>query len=235
MNYYEVRVWASKQVTGDPITKAILRTLAEYADSKMSCFPGQQTIADEVEVNVRTVQRHLKKLESGGWITRHRRFNDKGNRTSDRYFLNCESLGDNLSGDAKSDDPYTTPGVALHDTGCDPYTTPVSGEHLEELPEEHIKKTKPRKSALVSFPNSFDFDAVREWTVAFSTKNDCIITSDDFEQFKSHHLSKDTRFANWEQAWQTWARNAKKFSRPQAPSYNGGGADWNPMIYGVMS
>jgi hypothetical protein len=48
-----------------------------------------------------------------------------------------------------------------------------------------------------------------------------------FDQFKSHHRSKGSMFANWEAAWRTWILNQVKFNggAPQQPRPPGSGSD----------
>lgn len=48
-----------------------------------------------------------------------------------------------------------------------------------------------------------------------------------FDQFKAHHRSKGSMFANWEAAWRTWILNQVKFSggAPQQPRPPGIGSD----------
>lgn len=85
-NAYAAPNWAAEQRVGDVGTKAVLLTLANYADEAFSCYPEQQTLADETEQSVRQVRRQVQYLEVLGLIRREKRYRD-GKRTSDRYFL----------------------------------------------------------------------------------------------------------------------------------------------------
>lgn len=67
--------------------KFILVTLADLADERDSCFPGQEYIATTVGASTRTVSRALVDLERQGYIVRERRARANGSRTSDRYVL----------------------------------------------------------------------------------------------------------------------------------------------------
>jgi hypothetical protein len=86
-NSWDALAWASRQRTGGPGPKALLLSLAKRADESWSCYPGQDTLADETEQSVRTVRDQLKKLEELGLIRRESRGRPGGGRTSDRYFL----------------------------------------------------------------------------------------------------------------------------------------------------
>jgi hypothetical protein len=90
-NAYAAPAWAAEQRVGDVATKATLLLLANYADEKFSCFPSQETIAEETEQSVSTVYRQLKRLENKlKLIRREKRYDSLGKRTSDRYILNLD-------------------------------------------------------------------------------------------------------------------------------------------------
>lgn len=77
--------WALEQRIGNHQAKLILIAIADFADNRGECFPSQSSLAVVAECSVDTVQRHLKRLETSGFISRERRHTTNGNRTSDRY------------------------------------------------------------------------------------------------------------------------------------------------------
>lgn len=87
---WETLVWAKAQRTGSVGAKAILMALAEYADERHSCYPGQDTLAWATEQSPSTVYRHLKSLEKMNFITREHRPGEGGGRATDRYVLLVE-------------------------------------------------------------------------------------------------------------------------------------------------
>ena len=93
-NSHAAPAWAADNRVGHVGTKAVLLVLARYADDQFSCYPGQQTIADETEQSVRQVRRQIGYLEEIGLITRTRRFAPGGYRSSDRYQLNLDVVVD---------------------------------------------------------------------------------------------------------------------------------------------
>jgi hypothetical protein len=93
-NAYAAPAWAAEQHLGDVAIKATLLLLANYADEQFSCFPGQETIADETDQSVSTVYRQLKRLELLRLIRREKRYDRRGKRTSDRIFLNLDLVVD---------------------------------------------------------------------------------------------------------------------------------------------
>lgn len=82
----EAITWAYRQnITNG--SKFVLVALADMADEAHSCFPGQAKLAQMTGQSERTVRRQLAELEIAGFITRARRFDKLGHRTSDRYTL----------------------------------------------------------------------------------------------------------------------------------------------------
>lgn len=90
---WKATAWAVDQKCGGPGPKAVLLVLASRCDENYSCFPGQELIAEETEQSVSTVRRQLKALDEAGLITRERRQRTDGSRTSDRYYLQVETAG----------------------------------------------------------------------------------------------------------------------------------------------
>ena len=52
-----------------------------------SCWPGVKTIARELRLSPRTVQRALNDLEHTGYIRRENRYRENGSRTSNLYVI----------------------------------------------------------------------------------------------------------------------------------------------------
>lgn len=66
----EAVAWARETTTGSPGAKLVLLILADYADEGWRSDVTQQTIADATEQGVRTVRRHLARLEASSLISR---------------------------------------------------------------------------------------------------------------------------------------------------------------------
>lgn len=69
-----VRVaWAMQQTTGSASRKAVLIALADCEHGETGkCCPSMETMAERLEMGVRTVRRALAELEEGGLISRER-------------------------------------------------------------------------------------------------------------------------------------------------------------------
>lgn len=66
--------WTRQQVTGDPVSKLVLRTIGDFANWESgSCFPSIEKLAECCEAHPSTVRRHLRYLEENGFITLQKR------------------------------------------------------------------------------------------------------------------------------------------------------------------
>ena len=61
--------------------------LRDRGDSEGACWPGVRTIAKELNLSPRTVQRALRDLERLGLIQSQPRYRENGSCTSNRYLL----------------------------------------------------------------------------------------------------------------------------------------------------
>jgi hypothetical protein len=95
---FEATNWAYRLPLKGSV-KPLLVALADYADEAGSCYPGQEKLALMTGLSTRTLRRAIERAERLGLLTRERRFDPFGHRTSDRYFLHLdvESLPANLT------------------------------------------------------------------------------------------------------------------------------------------
>jgi hypothetical protein len=100
--------WARKQRTGSPTRKAVLFALADQANADGECWPGQNSIAYDLELGrwqlgqkprepgsreddpgERTVRKAIQELERAGFLeVEERRWEDTQKRRTNRYRLN---------------------------------------------------------------------------------------------------------------------------------------------------
>lgn len=132
--------WALEQEIGDAIQHLLLVNLANYADQNGYCFPGQELLAKRIGRSTDSVQRHLKKLEARGLISRERRSTDAGFRTSDLYKLHIDvTVGTTPTPPTKS---RTKPRKPKPQTAA--------------LPKPQINETpKPHHDAALAKPQSY--------------------------------------------------------------------------------
>lgn len=130
-------------------SKTTYSLLLDYAWQTGSCFPGQQTLANDLGVSVRTVQRDLEELKKFGLIDWKQRGK---NRTNIYYILSLKRLS-----------KPSTDKVSLHtelkDTTnmSDPSTTDLSPQDMTEtshIIEEDKYKQKQYKQSLTLEKNN---------------------------------------------------------------------------------
>lgn len=81
--------WAKAQRTGSPSAKVTLLVLAEYCNADGECWPSRETIAEDTEQSVDTVDRRLRELEAAGFIIKVKRRSGSYQATS-VYRLNFD-------------------------------------------------------------------------------------------------------------------------------------------------
>ncbi len=65
--------------------RAVYMYLKDRGDVEGKCWPGVKTIAADLKLSRRTVQRALADLERAGLILRDERYRENGSRTSNLY------------------------------------------------------------------------------------------------------------------------------------------------------
>lgn len=65
--------------------KAVYMYLRDRSDAEGKCWPDIKTIAADLKLSRRTVQRAISDLERLGYVRRDDRFRDNGSRTSNLY------------------------------------------------------------------------------------------------------------------------------------------------------
>ena len=81
------------EIYADPDLPHRARTVYMYLRDRAgggSCWPGIKTIARDLHLSPRTVQRALNDLEHAGYIERQRRHRENGSCTSNLYIITNE-------------------------------------------------------------------------------------------------------------------------------------------------
>ena len=81
------------EIYADPDLPHRARTVYMYLRDRAgggSCWPGIRTIARDLHLSPRTVQRALNDLERAGYIERQRRHRENGSCTSNLYIITNE-------------------------------------------------------------------------------------------------------------------------------------------------
>lgn len=191
---------------GNPLRKLVLIKLADNANDNGECWPSYQHIADHCECSKSAVKEHISALIKLGLMTKENRVgvnNGKGN-TSNVYRLHLTS----------------TP-VPPESTPVPPESTPVPPESTPPVPPagtrtshsfEPVKEPLDNKKKLSSMPEGFSPSASHQKMA----EEYGISLQEEFDKFTDHHISKGSKFIDWNRALNTWLRNAKGFqkSRP---------------------
>ncbi|EOL9075757.1 helix-turn-helix domain-containing protein [Cronobacter malonaticus] len=199
---------------GNPLRKLVLIKLADNANDDGECWPSYQHIADHCECSKSAVKEHISALIKLGLMTKENRVgvnNGKGN-TSNVYRLH-------LTGTPVPSE--STPPVPPKSTGESPKSTPVPSEITPPVPPagtrtshsfEPVIEPLDSKKKSSSMPEGFLPSASHQRMA----EEYGISLQEEFEKFTDHHLSKGSKFIDWNRALNTWLRNAKGFqkSRP---------------------
>ncbi|EAP0565401.1 helix-turn-helix domain-containing protein [Salmonella enterica] len=192
---------------GNPLRKLVLIKLADNANDNGECWPSYQHIAYHCECSKSAVKEHISALIKLGLMTKENRVgvnNGKGN-TSNVYRLHLTRT---------PVPPESTPPVP-------PESTPVPPESTPPVPPagtrtshsfEPVKEPLDNKKKLSSMPEGFSPSASHQKMA----EEYGISLQEEFDKFTDHHISKGSKFVDWNRALNTWLRNAKGFqkSRP---------------------
>ena len=124
---YQASAWAVAQKCESGTEKAILLVLASYIGPDGTCFPGQDTLADQACCSVKSVERALKSFEDKGWISRSVRRRKDGSRTSDLVTFTGLDHPEEHQPDTVSDSEPTRHGVQTNPTLCPNQPDTMSG------------------------------------------------------------------------------------------------------------
>ncbi|MER9168539.1 helix-turn-helix domain-containing protein [Mesorhizobium australicum] len=135
---YEIIKWARERaLPAGP--KSLLRLLADFANKKGECWPGQQRLARELGRGERSVRRWLDELERDHFIRRAPRYHSDGSggRNSD-FIVLCfwnTRLPAMVAAKSKATEAYrpTATGLAANH---DSLPATVAGESPENLPDK---------------------------------------------------------------------------------------------------
>jgi hypothetical protein len=81
--FEQIPHWLLDKATGNEVL--LYLTLRRYAMGKEECWPSRETLAWDLDLSAKTVQRLLKKLQEYGALEIEARFTDSGRQTSNVY------------------------------------------------------------------------------------------------------------------------------------------------------
>jgi hypothetical protein len=135
--------WALQQTTGSPVRKAVLLTLATYADDKNASWPSIKTLMLDTELSDRAIQKALRELETRGFIVGHNRHKQGERSTSRRYALVMPERGNTVHPQGE----HSSPPGGTQFTHEGEHSSPSYIEHPKEHPKEHPEEERARERA----------------------------------------------------------------------------------------
>lgn len=188
---------------GNPLRKLVLIKLADNANDEGECWPSYQHIADQCEVSRSTVKSHIRALEDMGLLKREFRRKGELNQSNVFYLTldNAQQIPPE-SGGAGAD-----LGGAGADLGGGAGAAPRTYHSFEPVKEPLERKKKPSSMPEGFSPSASHQKMAEEFGISLQ---------DEFDKFTDHHLSKGSKFIDWNRALNTWLRNARGFQKSRA-------------------
>ncbi|EII5339581.1 helix-turn-helix domain-containing protein [Salmonella enterica] len=202
---------------GNPLRKLVLIKLADNANDEGECWPSYQHIADQCEVSRSTVKSHIRALEDMGLLKREFRRKGELNQSNVFYLTldNAQQIppesggagADRGGAGADRGGAGADRGGAGADLGGGAGADPRTYHSFEP-----VKEPLDNKKKLSSMPEGFSPSASHQKMA----EEYGISLQEEFDKFIDHHISKGSKFIDWNRALNTWLRNAKGFqkSRP---------------------
>ncbi|EDF5290452.1 winged helix-turn-helix transcriptional regulator [Salmonella enterica] len=195
---------------GNPLRKLVLIKLADNANDEGECWPSYQHIADQCEVSRSTVKSHIRALEDMGLLKRE--FRRKGElNQSNVFYLTLDNVQQTPpeSGGAGADrgGAGADRGGAGADLGGGAGAAPRTYHSFEPVKEPLERKKKPSSMPEGFSPSASHQKMAEEFGISLQ---------DEFDKFTDHHLSKGSKFIDWNRALNTWLRNARGFQKSRA-------------------
>lgn len=228
---WQATSWAIGQRVGDPSLKMLLLVIGGYANAEGEMWYSQEKIADDTEISVRTLRRHLHKLVDLGLISVEQR--RRGDGTKDTALITVLMAppaklapeANKASGGKASH--RTKTGGTTGQIGTPPPDTKVAGQESSEIHQEEslfsaewenpsAPTVKPKKIKH-QIPASF---AITEDHMRFARERDFEPAEARlmFEKFKAYHQGKGSLMLDWNACWRTWVLNQVGFRNARDPS-----------------
>jgi lysophospholipase L1-like esterase len=212
---WQASQWAVTRTAGSATAKAVLMVLAE-ASKDGSCTLSHDTIAERAELSRRAVVGAMQALEAAGLISRRRRADLHGHRTSDVITLclgAADALGQGAPEASGDHGPKCTKQPAyVHLTtrlgapdAQEPVCEPVSNR------EERACETQRRPLTRISdgFP---DAAAVAEARAYYQHAGWDIDAEREADRFRDWHAKHEKHYRDWSATWRSWYKKATTFA-----------------------
>jgi DNA-binding PadR family transcriptional regulator len=227
---FETLIWVRTQKTGSPISRAVLRVLADHAGQDHSCYLRTKLITAETELSESSVRKALVRLVESGFVRVYERYDRTGKRVSNRYQLLPEGR------DTPPPDAEDWADVRQQKEGDTPSHTegPLSTTEVQTLSttegipysEASSSEATPVKGAAAQratrIPDNYQpTEEMRAWFVAeqLGAVIDGRIEHDKFVDYWLGCPGVKGRKVDWPATWRNWMRTAAE----RAPRRPGNG------------
>jgi hypothetical protein len=247
-------VWALREGKSRKLSaheRLILMVLAERANGEMFCWPSVDLLREDTGASRRTVQNALRRLDDLGLIRIEERI-----RQTSIYHVNRPREDAPAAPRSRAPRASSAP---VAPSSCAPVASPPAPSaplRAQELPFEGAPDAheSPRESPKRESPNTENSTGTgivvgsstragarasrarqlpkgwypSEAGVAYAKQHG--LNRDDVEHFRDHHTARGNTMLDWDAAWRTWCRNAKRYQardRSIVPA-NGGTRVFDP-------
>lgn len=190
--------WAWRQRLGSSADKLILIALADrHNDESGLAYPSTAWLAENTDLNRKTVMASLARLEAKGYII------DSGRRVGKTKQVKAYFLA--LDGPEKS-----IPKTDNLSENSPNFSGKGSQKLHKEPLREPIKQNTARASAMPADWSPSEFGkGTKSRRIVDSWEPDDL--ADQLERFAAHHRAKGSVFKSWQDAWGTWVLNSPTF------------------------
>lgn len=213
-------LWAWQQTGLSPNTRLVLLALADHADHDGVCWPGRKHLAERVQIEERSVTRHLNALEEAKLIKREPIWGSNGQQVGVKYAL--------TQGGDSSDTPgrqESHPGGDSSEQGGATAVSPKpSGEPPQEREKARATDLETERLVLSRLGEVADREQLR------LNERAAIQACDAHPELDL--VAEAQRLVEWtpDHAWPTdlagfwarWLNRAAARAKAERPSHNGG-------------
>lgn len=205
---------AFRTKVGNAGTKLVLIKLADNASDEGDCWPSHRNIAEQCDMSVRTVIRHIDRLVQLGMVSKQPRI--IGNKqTSNTYQIHPKAPESGVS-------DCHLGGVTVSPGGCQDVTrggdklchteSPSLNPHMNHGEAERTgKQSSTPAKRKHEMPDDFVLTEARKEKLR--NKAPGLDPDQEWEKFCNYHLMHNNKYANWDRAWSSWAIKAKDFNK----------------------
>ena len=213
----EAVAWALRQPTAAPTQKLVLLGLADHAAADgTGAWPSVGTLAGYAQCAPRTVQRHLRDLETAGLIVRSAWQPDhvRADRRPVAYDLPAIARRHDATPPTtqRGDTDDTSSEVRGDTTVLDGVTrvSPKPSMNRPTNPSPHARASD-RRSPTRPLPDSWQPNDAHH-TLAADEQLDC---HREAAKFRDHAQATGRRMRDWDAAFRTWLRRAGEYAATQ--------------------